>query len=330
MTVLVNLAYPVGDLVLILLVIAAGIIAGQPSRRWFVLLLGLGTFAIGDSVYLAQVADGTYQGGIIDLSWVTGIVALSFLPMMPSRRRPRRPDPRWTLGLPLVFAMSALAVIVVHNLLRTSDLSLYLAVAALAASVPRLVLAGRDASMLAHVTRIAASDELTGLSNRRAFFESFETIAADLDDGVVVATMVIDLDGFKQVNDTHGHGAGDEVLRIVSHRFKGALRARDLLARLGGDEFGVVARCADVAEAEALAGRLVASLDEPIRTDRAMFTLRASIGIALAPTDGTDLDVLVARADEAMYAAKRAGGPPRLSGCDRTIAAAVGTAAAPQ
>jgi diguanylate cyclase (GGDEF)-like protein len=185
--------------------------------------------------------------------------------------------------------------------------------------VLRILLAGGLAllygllfSIVVHASRRlrdqASRDALTELANRRVFYDRLESAVASGPTGV----LIVDLDGFKAINDGRGHAAGDEVLRLVATRLAGAVRAGDTLARLGGDEFGVVAPGVDAAEAERLAERLLAALDEPIALDGVIVNVRASVGAAVAPR-GADPDDLPRLADAAMYRAKATGGGLALS-----------------
>lgn len=160
--------------------------------------------------------------------------------------------------------------------------------------------------------RQAEHDTLTGLCNRRgmdAFVDRSLRHAAE--DGEVVAVMLIDLDGFKAVNDAHGHGAGDQVLKVVASRMLARIRrASDLVARQGGDEFVViVTHCnADTAALEEIANDLVALLGVPIPISADISVqIGASIGIARYPFNGHTRLPLMAAADAAMYSAKKAG-----------------------
>jgi diguanylate cyclase (GGDEF)-like protein len=159
------------------------------------------------------------------------------------------------------------------------------------------------------IARLAHYDELTGLPNRNLFASHLAhalTRARRLSQSV--ALLFIDLDRFKHINDALGHDVGDEVLKIVGERLSEALRASDLLARLGGDEFVVIAE--DVAQSEAiaaLASKLIAAVDRPIKVGGHEFTLTASLGISLFPKDGTDVQTLLKNADTAMYRAKEQG-----------------------
>ena len=116
---------------------------------------------------------------------------------------------------------------------------------------------------------------------------------------------MLDLDGFKDVNDTLGHQAGDALLCHVAERLRSVVREHDMVARLGGDEFALVLAGAAASEAEATARRIVEVLSAPVMVDDAPIVAGVSVGIALHPDDGTEPMALMRRADLAMYAAKR-------------------------
>ena len=123
-----------------------------------------------------------------------------------------------------------------------------------------------------------------------------------------MAVMFIDLDDFKQVNDTYGHAVGDQLLREVASRLQKCIRSSDSVGRLGGDEFGIVLEGARLpAEAAQIGERIVTAMAEPIVVEGHRLTVAASIGIAIYPDDGTDAATLLKNADAAMYAAKEAG-----------------------
>ncbi len=154
----------------------------------------------------------------------------------------------------------------------------------------------------------ALHDALTGLPNRVQLLERTETTLGR-DINRPAALFLLDLDRFKEVNDTLGHPAGDEVLQIVAVRLRASLRPGDVVARLGGDEFAVLLpEVADRDTAVELAHRLRAALDEPIQVAGTFVTADASIGIALAPEHGSTFELLHQRADVAMYLAKAGRG----------------------
>ena len=170
----------------------------------------------------------------------------------------------------------------------------------------------RAASYLARIERFASTDPLTGLANRRGMEERldramWETSAAE---DAALAVLFLDLDGFKQVNDQHGHGVGDRLLVRTAERLSARVRRGDLLARIGGDEFLVVL-CGLVpatarAEAQRVADALVSALSAPLALDGHTVQVGTSVGVSVFPEDAPDLRGLLHAADLRMYAAKRA------------------------
>lgn len=156
-------------------------------------------------------------------------------------------------------------------------------------------------------TYLACHDELTGLPNRRLLEDRLDQALIHADrSGCKVAVLLLDLDRFKEVNDTFGHRAGDMILQAVVSRLAGRIRASDTLARSGGDEFTVVSAVPDADGAAALVSALESALSTPISVNNLRVRTGLSIGLALYPDDGSDPDQLHAAADKAMYAAKRA------------------------
>ncbi len=160
----------------------------------------------------------------------------------------------------------------------------------------------------ARLEQMATHDALTGLPNRAALHMLLQNILAATDGTESVAVMFIDLDGFKAVNDSMGHDAGDILLRDVARRLKRITRPGDGVVRLGGDEFVVVARCDDGARAACgIAEKLLASLNVAFEIDGTEIFVGASIGISMFPKDGNSKDRLLQHADTAMYRAKASG-----------------------
>jgi len=156
---------------------------------------------------------------------------------------------------------------------------------------------------------LAERDSLTGLFNRSAFQERLgQSLERARDSGEPVALLFIDLDGFKGVNDAHGHVAGDEVLREVAQRLLGAVRDTDTVARLGGDEFAVMLDAdIDGSTADTVSRRILAALEPPFDIGSIQMPISASIGVAAHPPLEGHAGGLIKNADQAMYEAKRAG-----------------------
>ena len=166
----------------------------------------------------------------------------------------------------------------------------------------------RASGMLMAAQHRANHDVLTGLANRALFDEILGQQLAICDrTRTHLAIVYVDLDGFKFVNDAHGHAIGDEVLRTVAKRIVNAIRKSDLAVRLGGDEFGIILSHAGLEAAQALAAKLLATLSAPYSIGSITLEISASIGIARYPESGTASESLLQRADEAMYQAKAAG-----------------------
>ncbi|MEU4574435.1 putative bifunctional diguanylate cyclase/phosphodiesterase [Nonomuraea sp. ATR24] len=151
----------------------------------------------------------------------------------------------------------------------------------------------------------ALHDELTGLPNRKMLIVSTEEALAEARQDERVGLFLLDLDRFKEVNDTMGHPVGDRLLQLVAHRLTHSVRPGDVVARLGGDEFAVLLpSIRDAHAAREVAARLRAALTEPVRLEGMSFDLDGSVGIALYPDHAPDFELLLQRADVAMYLAK--------------------------
>ncbi len=173
----------------------------------------------------------------------------------------------------------------------------------------KATLVSREKAALAeHHAAVARRDDLTGVANRTAFRERFETRLQALGDGSRrLAVYWIDLDRFKEINDSFGHLAGNALLAGVAQRLDAAFGATGIVARLGGDEFAVICDVVQHTEAIAKGERIIALVEQPVHHDGRALCVGASLGIAIAPSDGTDADTLLKNADLALYRAKDSG-----------------------
>jgi diguanylate cyclase (GGDEF)-like protein len=191
---------------------------------------------------------------------------------------------------------------------RLVDVNAQLVVAALASQAE----AEAAARALENAARLPVLDALTQLPNRSTLRDRFAQASANAKrHGGRLALLFLDLDNFKQINDTHGHAFGDRVLRSVAERLGSAVRGVDTVSRHGGDEFVILlAELTQPSDAQAVAEKLIAATAALGEVDGRIVSVTASVGIALYPDDGEDVDALVARADAAMYGTKRlrAGG----------------------
>jgi len=158
---------------------------------------------------------------------------------------------------------------------------------------------------MSELRELAMQDPLTRLPNRRALLTALEAATTKCGpDCPKHAFFLLDLNGFKRVNDLHGHAVGDHVLQVVVERFRRAARPNDLVARLGGDEFGVLSYNVDRKSAQAIGTRFATALNNTIAADGHTHDVGVAIGGALFPDDGATCEAILRRADLAMYRAK--------------------------
>jgi diguanylate cyclase (GGDEF)-like protein len=308
--VVTTLAYPLLD-VLLLLVVTAMVALFQwrpPLSLWF-LAGGLVIFSYADAAYLFSASNGTYEpGGLNDGVWVVATLVIGFAPGW-AERASGVVMPEWVrLGLPVGATLGALAVLVYGNRHGLNGVAVALCGATIVSALARLIVTFREANSLAHSHELAHTDELTGLGNRRSFYDNS---ALHVSSGASTGAMLLlDLDRFKEVNDSLGHHAGDNLLRLVADRLRKDLHgSTQVLTRLGGDEFAVLLNGVDAAVAESVAVGIRDALEPPFSVDGVTLRVNASIGISLFPEHGNEVSTLLRRADIAMYQAKatRAG-----------------------
>ncbi len=314
----VNLAYPVGDVLLLLLVVGGtAVLSGRSKLPWLLVATGIGLNAFGDTFNLFQSSAGGSELGTVlnGVAWPASIMLMSAsMWLQPGRSDPLAPQKPTGFLLPGLAALSSLTILVVGTLERVDKIAVGLATATLMAAGART--AGSVWKLRALTKerhRMAVTDHLTGLGNRRHLFDVLDAFFADLGPSAQqqagLAFLFIDLDGFKEINDSFGHPAGDEILRQLGARLASSLQPSDLLVRVGGDEFAALLMNADADYAAAIARAISASLDQPFAIDAVRAQIGASIGIALAPVDATDSDGLMWCADVAMYRAKFGSSP---------------------
>ena len=291
------IAYPIADLLLVCLVIATFSMQGY-SRRGLVLTLGVTVFASTDLLYLWQHINGSYlMGSMLDVGWIIGllIIAESFWQSGIDYKAREGINPI-LISISVSLSATLLALIAIRPDYFPRFI-LIPAIATLALAFARMALALTQAKNIGQERLLARTDELTGLPNRRRLVTEIDSFIEK--EG---ALLLLDLDGFKPINDVHGHETGDKILQQVALRFERALPHGALLARLGGDEFGVLYEGgSDSAVEVALALR--ATLSYPFHVNNQEIQLDVSIGVA---RNTGEKDLLV-RADNAMYKAKREG-----------------------
>jgi diguanylate cyclase (GGDEF)-like protein len=278
-------------------------------------------FAGADVVIALQRTEGIFVPGTsLDAGWGIGLALVAMWVDGAAQRDPaarqttqraaQDPGPSSgaaALGVSTVATVAGLGVLILSSHLRLPNLAVALAGVTLLAAAARTQLAFRLLARMANLRRrVATTDDLTGLANRRALYA--EGRARLLEPRrPSQALLMLDLDKFKEVNDSLGHHAGDELLVQVGARLSEYMRTEDMLARLGGDEFAVLLWDAGAEEAVDVAVTLRSALAEPFALEDIALHTSVSVGIALFPEHGPDLSAMLRKADIAMYNAKSSG-----------------------
>jgi two-component system, cell cycle response regulator len=303
-----NLAYPLGDMLVLGIVVGAVALSGwRFSARWLVFGGGLLVFAVCDSVYLVEIAKNTYAYGTwLDLGWPAGLLLIAGAGTLPTRRvRAAQLDGYRLMLVPALFGSIALGLEVVDHYQPLNTLGITLSSLALAAVFVRMSLTFADyLKLLDHTRRESKTDLLTGLWNRRA-------LIGDLDEAIDLETksvlMLFDLNGFKSYNDRFGHPAGDALLARLGARLQSGLEEGGRAYRLGGDEFCVLVRGDETELTD-----LVASTSAALTEDGEGFRITSSVGVVALPDEATDTTEALKIVDRRMY---------RHKGGDRPVGA---------
>jgi diguanylate cyclase (GGDEF)-like protein len=316
----VSVAYPLTDIAL--LVVCIMVLSRSRAHRVPLAFVaaGLVLMAVADSGYTYLVATNSYTtGNPIDLGWILGLGMLSFASVTRGatvdNAQTASPSVAGTF-LPYVPLGGAIAFLAwqMANRRSVSSVETVLAAVIVLLVLLRQFLTVRDNQLLARalaereneLRHQAFHDPLTGLPNRSLLFDRFsQVILAARRAGTTTGLMVIDLDRFKEVNDTFGHHYGDELLAQIGPRLRLELRESDTVARLGGDEFAVLLPdISDLNAAMTLASKLRGALERSFRVEGVDLDIEASVGLVLSGEHGSDPATLLRRADIAMYVAK--------------------------
>jgi diguanylate cyclase len=309
-----GLAYPIGDVLLLAMVVGgSAIVAGAGRRAWWLVATGCGVNAVGDTFALFPGPAASHLGSVVcAIAWPIALLMMSIAVWV-------RPAPLDVLAiqpapgflLPGLGGAAGLTVVLVASVGRVDLAAIALAAATLVLVGARLVMSLGSLRRLTEARhRQAITDQLTGLGNRRRIADVLDGFFAETRESPVdrhIAFLFVDLDRFKEVNDSFGHAAGDQLLVQLGPRFRDCLGASDLLVRIGGDELAVILVDGTPERAAATATQLSSSLDRPFILDTVSVLVGASIGIAFAPDHATDATELMRCADKAMYRSKRDG-----------------------
>jgi diguanylate cyclase (GGDEF)-like protein len=314
----VNLAYPIGDFLLLLFVFGgSAVLSSNSTRQWFLMASGLIVIVVGDTfnVFQASGQMSRFGSDINSVAWPLAILLMSASVWAPRRfTNLLRPQHLQGFIITALATVAALGVLVSGTLNEVSHVAIGLAVGTLVVIGIRLTISARRLRMITEERhRQANTDELTGLGNRRQLAQVldifFDEQRADERRTREMAFLFVDLNSFKEVNDSFGHPAGDELLRQLGPRLAASLEGEGLAVRMGGDEFAVVLMDADANAAAKVAHQIVDEITKPFILHKITATVGASIGIALMPHDAKSAIDLMWCADVAMYRAKLGNAP---------------------
>ena len=322
----IGIGYPAADIVVLAFLVRLLVGSGQRTVAFRMLTAATGLLLVADTAFAVINATSSYQGGVVDLAWLASYVlwgTAALHPSMTALSEPGgHPSPLTArrlvaLTVAVLVAPCTLAVELVGGRPRDAWAVTVCSIALFVLVVARMQLAMGEVRASVHQRDIAqrnlvhqaGHDSLTQLANRAHAVEMIESALGRAQRaGSLVGLLFVDLDHFKAVNDTHGHAAGDEVLRETARRMQAGVRAGDTVGRLGGDEFVILVEAPDSAAAlVALAERLVDAISAPVHTAERDLVVSASIGVAVVRDGGTDADALLYEADAAAYRAKAQG-----------------------
>jgi two-component system cell cycle response regulator len=306
----ITLAYPIGDLLLLIFAIGAlGMTGWRPGRVWMLIAASMLMTAIADSTYLYLTATDAYREGTwLEGLWPGAAILLALAAWTPWPRATRRRVEDWRLvSVPAVSLLSALGVFVYGNVHHQLTLpALILATATVLAVSARLMFTVREnLAMLVASRRLALTDPLTGLGNRRRLMEDLQLACRPGAESERWKLVLYDLNGFKRYNDTFGHPAGDALLTRLSDRLHAAVATHGAAYRMGGDEFCVLFRDAAAGqEDEQERGLLVAASVGALSEHGPGFSIGAAHGEVSIPAEGSEPAAILQLADQRLYERK--------------------------
>ena len=299
------LAYPVGDLGVLVLVVVAITVVGGATRIWRLIALAFAIFVVFDSIYLVQVAQGTYQAGnAVDLGWAVAALLIGAAARLSKDPTQLNAPSGPSVFVPASAGLLALGLLVSDHWRHLSGLALTLATATIAVIVMRMYQTVRvNAQLLTNSRREAMTDSLTRLGNSRQLRADLDQHLLALDPSRPVLLTLLDLDGFKSYNDTFGHPAGDQLLERLGGRLAAAVSNGGAAYRTGGDEFCVIWTLDSIEEA---LGRAALASDALAERGEA-FSVGCSQGSVLMPTETIDVTEALRTADRRLYLNKNIG-----------------------
>jgi diguanylate cyclase (GGDEF)-like protein len=300
LVVMTNLAYPLGDILLLgMLVFVFAVNGWRLGRAWTLMGAALLLNAIGDAIYLYQTAVGTYvEGTWLDVVWPTSLVliALSVWQTPTRRRQGASLEQRSLLGTPIACGVVSLGVLVAAAFRDVHPLAVVFAASTVMLVLGRTALTFREnVALLRHSRDESLTDQLTGLGNRRRLLADLGTFLADDAPDEPRLLVIFDLNGFKDYNDSFGHPAGDALLARLAGKLADAVAPAGSAYRMGGDEF-----CVLLPPSETLLHRAALALQE----EGESFSVSSAFGAVTIPEEAADASTALSIADERLYAHK--------------------------
>jgi diguanylate cyclase (GGDEF)-like protein len=306
LVVVTNMAYPIGDILLLgVLVFVFAVTRWRPGWAWALIAAGLLFNTVGDGLFLYRTAAGTYQEGTyLDLAWPLSLVLVSLAAWQrPGRVRRVQLQGRTLFGTPIVCGLIATGVLVAASQRPENAITLVLASVTIVLVLARTGLSLWENAQLLDASREEAlTDSLTGLANRRKLMLDLESEIEEARDGDPRTLVLFDLNGFKTYNDTFGHPAGDALLSRLATKLAAAVAPEGTAYRMGGDEF-----CVLLPGREPDLQRIAQALWESGEG----FEVTSAYGAALIPDDATTVSSALSLADEGLYAHKELLADPR-------------------
>ncbi|MBE1490714.1 EAL domain-containing protein [Plantactinospora soyae] len=303
-----NLSYPVGDLVLMVVAVAAlAMVRWRNDPVWWLLGLGGAAFAVADTAYLFGLANDTYNDGTwIDGMWMIGLALMALAGSLFRRRPVDEVRGFAALLVPILFSLCALAVLIIGTLVSLHPVSIIMASGCLVAAGVRTALTFEQTRELTRTRVEATTDELSGLGNRRMLDSALPSMLGSLPAGAALPLTIVSIDHLREMNRVLGYAAGDTILNTVGRRLHEVLPAEAVAVRLGGAEIAIL-RTVSAGTADSIARdteNLLRSLGGPVVAGPVPVQIELSAGVAIAPSHATTSAELIHCAADALHEAR--------------------------
>ncbi|MFI5911943.1 putative bifunctional diguanylate cyclase/phosphodiesterase [Dactylosporangium sp. NPDC051541] len=303
-----NLAYPVGDLILMVVAVAAlAMVRWRNDPVWWLAGLGAAAFTAADTGYLFGLSDNSYtDGSWPDGAWMIGLTLMALAGSMYRRRSIDEVRGFAALLVPILFSLCALVVLIVGTFVHLHPVTIVMASACLLAAGARTALTFEQTRELTRTRREAATDEISGLGNRRVLDSALPSMLEGLPPGATLPLTIVSVDHLREMNRILGYPAGDMILNTVGNRLQQALPPEAVAVRLGGAEIAIL-RTVSAGTPDSIARDtefLLRALAAPVPAGPVPVQLELSAGVALAPMHAATSAELIRCAADALHEAK--------------------------